>query len=124
MLKTSERKAPNPPANNPCFEKSEHGPELGISFEKKDGTKRFAHYSFLSAVDSDGPEKLVFRYTFCTVIIQGRSLQALWKTVCQGSLSRVCEADSLSSCEPFINTITIADVAIPPDEPGFPEKAI
>ena len=47
VIKSNERKNTNPSDSQPCFEKSEHGQELGISFEKKDGTKRFALYSVL-----------------------------------------------------------------------------
>jgi len=122
MIRSSERKSTNPRAENPCFEKSEHGPELGISFEKKDGTKRFALYSFLSAVDFDGSGTLVFRYTFGTITVKGKALQSLWEHLCACTLVRVCEAESLSSEGPLISEITFAEAeTVPIGEPLFPE---
>ena len=121
MLKSSERTPANAKTGNSCFEKGEHGPELGISFEKKDGTKRFASYSFLSAVDFHDPDELVFRYTFGTVTIHGRTLQPIWDVLRQGSLVRLCEAGDISSGEPSIKTITVTDFAEDTHaEPRFP----
>jgi hypothetical protein len=122
VIKSNERKNTNPSDSQPCFEKSEHGQELGISFEKKDGTKRFALYSFLSAVDFDGSGTLVFRYTFGTFTIRGRALQAVWEALRQGALSRVCEGGAAPSDEVSINTIAAAIFTDAPlDEPRFPE---
>ena len=121
MLKSSERNSANAKVGNPCFEKGEHSPEFGISFEKKDGTKRFAPLSFLSAVDFHGPDELVFRYTFGTVAIRGRKLEAIWDILRQGSLVRLCEAGDISSGEPSIETITVTDFAEDSHaEPRFP----
>ena len=121
MIKSSERKNTNPSASQSCFEKSDHGLELGISFEKKDGSVRFALYSFLSAVDFDGSEKLVFRYTFGTVTIQGCTLQPIWKILRQGSLARISEGGNIPSNETSISSITMVDFAdASPSEPKFP----
>ena len=121
MLKSSERTPANAKAGNPCFEKGEHGPELGISFEKKDGMRRFAPYSFLSAVDFHGPDELVFRYTFGTVTIHGTALQPVWDVLRHGSLVRLCEAGDISSGETSIVTITVTDFAEGfQAEPKFP----
>ena len=121
MLKSSERNSANAKTGNPCFEKGEHGPELGISFEKKNGTKRFTPYSFLSAVDFHGTDELVFRYTFGTVVIRGRKLEPVWDILRQGSLVRLCEAGDIASSEPSIETIIVTDFAEDSQaEPEFP----
>ena len=122
MIRSSERKSTNPRAENPCFEKSEHGPELGISFEKKDGAKRFALYSFLSTVDFNGSGILIFRYTFGTITVKGKALQPLWEHLRGGTLMRVCEVESHLSEAPSISEITFAGVeTVPVGEPPFPE---
>jgi hypothetical protein len=122
MIKSSERKHINPSASRPCFEKSDRGPELGISFEKKDGAMRFALYSFLSAVDFDGTGELVFRYTFGPITVKGKALQPLWEHLRTCTLVRVCESESLLPSEaPSISEITLADLdAISTVEPLFP----
>jgi len=122
MIKSSERKNTNSSANQPCFEKSEHGPELGISFEKKDGTKRFALYSFLSAVDFDGSGELIFRYTYGSITMKGKALQPLWEHLRKGTLIRVCEAESHLPESPSISEITFAEKETASiGEPLFPE---
>ena len=122
MLKSSERKHTNPPANQPCFETSEQTPVPGISFEMKDGARRFASCSFLSAVDFDGSGALVFLYTFGTITVKGKALQPLWEALCQGTLSRVCEGAAASPEALSIDTIAMADFAeAQRNEPGFPE---
>jgi len=122
MIRSSERKSTNPRAENPSFEKSDQGPELGISFEKKDGAKRFALYSFLSAVDFDNSGTLVFRYTFGPIKVKGKALQPLWEHLRTCTLVRVCESESLSSEAPSISEITLVDLRdISAVEPLFPE---
>jgi len=89
--------------------------------KKKDGAKRFALYSFLSAVDFDGSGTLVYRYTFGTITVKGKALHPLWENLRACTLVRVCEAESLSSEGPSISEITLADLeAISAVEPLFP----
>jgi len=121
MIKSSERKNTNPSASQSCFEKSDHGPELGISFEKKDGIKRLALYSFLSAVDFDGSGELIFRYTFGTIMVRGKALQPLWEHLRKGTLIRVCQVESQQPDLPSISEIKLIGFDATIGEPHFPE---
>jgi len=122
MIKSNERRTLQKPHENSCFEKREHGSELGIEFEKKDGTKRFALNSFLSAVDFDGSGELVFRYTFGTITVKGKALQPLWGLIRTGTLMRLSESGTPPVNSLFISEITLADSSTASTlEPLFPE---
>jgi len=61
-------------------------PPMGIWFEKRDGTKHYAPYSFLSAVDLE-KRGLIFHYSHATVTVQGTHLNELCDYIAQGSLA-------------------------------------
>lgn len=92
-----------------CFAESDA--PSGIAFEKADGTKRFAPYSFLSCVDFDEGGELVFRYTFGTITVRGEALESLWNALCRGTLNRVNEQAGESATQDviLIRAIVIED---------------
>jgi hypothetical protein len=121
MIKSNDPKSATLQTGNSCFRKSEHGPGLGISFEKKDGRKQFALYSFLSAVDFNRSTELIFHYTFGSISVKGESLQPLWDHICAGTLVQVFETEHSSQESPLIHEIVFADLTIPSGlEPPFP----
>jgi len=66
--------------------------EVGISFEKRDGTRHFAPYAFLSSVDLVTPEELVFRFTQTQIFVRGKGLSTLWEKICRETLTRLSES--------------------------------
>lgn len=80
---------------------------MGIWFEKRDGTKHYAPYSFLSAVDLE-KRGLIFRYPHVTVTVQGTQLGELCDFIAHGSLSVLREDEPGAS----VNTLTVYDITI------------
>lgn len=98
---------------------------LGIAFEKQDGTKRFLPWSFLSAVDFNTPDELVFTFASGVVIVRGQTLGALWKAACKGELARVWESENPAHSEAvWVRELVFAESE--PDSasslPPFPRK--
>jgi hypothetical protein len=81
---------------------------LGIAFEKSNGAKRFEPAPFLSAVDYNGDDELVFRYPSATITVRGRGLQPLWDAACQGVLAKVIES-GVREEEPSVTAVIILD---------------
>lgn len=108
MIKASDRKTTR--SESVCYEESSE-PALGIAFEKRDGTRRFAPYAFLSAVDYDGKGEVTFHFSIGLIIARGESLDPLWRAACNGQLVRVCECDKPSASETtWVRELDFSDV--------------
>lgn len=86
---------------------NETHPPMGIWFEKRDGTKHYAPYSFLSAVDLE-KRGLIFHYSHATVTVQGTQLGELCDFIARGSLA-VLREDEPGTSE---NSFTVSEITI------------
>ncbi len=120
MIKSNASTSDLSTTSKTCFEKSLHGPQLGILFEKKDGCKRIAPNSFLSAVDFDGSDELLFHYTGGTITVKGNALHHLWEHLCKGLLVRLSEGEIQSIDSPWVKEIIFPELGISNNEPLFP----
>jgi hypothetical protein len=115
MIKSKDKTSASS-RHSACFAENEAA--SGIAFEKGNGTKRFAPYSFLSSVDFDGAGELVFRYTFGTITVRGQALESLWNALCRGTLVRVNEQTGESATQ---DVILIQAIVIEDDYNGVPD---
>ena len=79
-------------------------PPMGIWFEKRDGTKHYAPYSFLSAVDLE-KRGLIFHYSHATVTVEGTHLGQLCDFISHGSLAYLREGE-------ITETLNISEITI------------
>jgi hypothetical protein len=122
MLKAPDKRTPATSRVPASYEESDQ-PRLGIAFWRKDGTRRFASYSFLSAVDFDGDGELIFRFTHWQANVRGEALQPLWEAAQEGRLAQVREIDkSPGPAEPWVRELILADFDLEPSftTPQFP----
>jgi hypothetical protein len=106
MIKNQDKRADTRDASRSVFIESKSA--LGIAFEKSNGVKRFVPTPFLSAIDYNGDDELVFRYHSATITVRGHGLRPLWDAACQGVLATVIET-GLREEEPSVTTIVILD---------------
>jgi hypothetical protein len=109
MLKTPEKRTVATEKVSVSYQEGDQ-PTLGIAFCKKDGTQRFAPYSFLTAVDFHGKGELVFCFTHWSAIVRGEELRPLWEAVQEGRLALVRELDkSPAGAEPWVHELIFAE---------------
>jgi hypothetical protein len=108
MIKSQDKRPDTRDDNRSVF--IEDKSALGIAFEKSNGAKRFAPAPFLSAIDYNGDDELIFRYPSATITVKGRGLRPLWEAACQGVLATVIETGFREE-EPSVTTIVILDQA-------------
>jgi hypothetical protein len=106
MIKNQDKRADTRDASRSVFIENKFA--LGIAFEKSNGAKRFVPSPFLSAIDYNGDDELVFRYPSATITVRGRGLRPLWDAACQGVLATVIET-GLREEEPCVTAIVILD---------------
>ena len=75
MIKNQDTRADTRDASRSVFIENKFA--LGIAFEKSNGAKRFVPSPFLSAIDYNGNDELVFRYPFATITVRGHGLRPL-----------------------------------------------
>jgi hypothetical protein len=106
MIKNQDKRSDTRDGNRSIF--IENKSALGIAFEKSNGTKRFVPAPFLSAIDYNGNDELVFRYPFATITVKGSGLRPLWDAARQGILATVIET-GVREEEPSVIAIVILD---------------
>ncbi len=117
MIKIAEKKDSLVPHHNASHEESIQ-PSLGITFCRKDGSQRFAPYSFLSTVEFVAAGELIFRFTSWSATVRGETLQPLWKAVRAACLLEVRESRQTSdSTTPTVREIIFADCNFDSDAP-------
>ena len=106
MIKNQDKRADTRDASRSVFIESKSA--LGIAFEKSNGVRRFVPAPFLSAIDYNGDDELVFRYPSATITVRGRGLRPLWDAACQGVLATVIES-GVREEEPSVTAVVILD---------------
>jgi hypothetical protein len=120
MIKAHNQKTS--PCESICYEEASE-PTLGIVFEKRDGSRRFAQCAFLSAVDYNGENELTFHFSISAIIVRGENLERIWRATCKGDLAHIRENEKPSSSEiVWVREVTFAnpDREPGPDLPPFP----
>jgi hypothetical protein len=122
MIKTFDTRTTAAAQQPACYVESD-APSLGIAFCRKDGTQRFAPYSFLSSVDFNGHGELVFRFDTWSASVRGEALQPLWKALREGCLAQVNELDRPSiGGEPSVFKLIFVDAEPDFAGPAFPAR--
>lgn len=85
------------------------GAQRGITFELRSGCQRFGPLAFLSWVDFNSPNEIVFYYPNRTVILRGTGLIPIWDCVQKGNLALVRESPENSDHQTRIDTIVIQE---------------
>jgi hypothetical protein len=117
MIKIADKKDSPVPPHNASYEESIQ-PSLGITFCRKDGSQRYAPYSFLSTVEFAANGELIFRFTSWSATVRGETLQPLWKAVRTACLLEVCESRHASdSITPTVREIIFAHCNFDSDAP-------
>lgn len=98
--KISEEKQPES-----CFEQSRE-PVLGVSFERRNGTRMFIPYALLSTATYRDAGSIELEFASGVVGISGKNLDPLWEVLCDGKLKRVRESPAKCSSETEIEEIT------------------
>jgi hypothetical protein len=101
-----------------CFQRSSRGNIFGISFALSDGSRLLAPYAYLSHVQMNGMEELVFVYSFGEVHVTGKNLEDGYDAVQKHELFGVVCSEVIEDnpIDPQVTKITLRNTE-PDDEP-------
>jgi hypothetical protein len=120
MIKASDKKTTAAAQHPSCYEKNDQ-PSFGIAFCRKDGTQRFALYSFLSALDFDGKRELIFRFASWIAYVRGEALSPIWNAVQEGNLAQVREVNrTCHKSEPWVRELILVETEAVQPLTGLP----